>query len=78
MTVLMPINRNWFFRKESSFYLDWGEGLAQELLTGAFVLLANDDHRVTLVDADLSFLASQGRVASFDADRVVVRAWKAQ
>ena len=77
MVVLMPLNRKWFFRKESLFYLDWGDGLAQELLMGVFVQLAEDDYRVTIVDSDLSFLASQGRVASFDADRVVVRAWKA-
>ena len=51
--------------------------MAQQLLMGVFVQLAEDDYRVTIVDSDLSFLASQGRVASFDADRVVVRAWKA-
>lgn len=76
MTTKMAINRKWIFvLKNGTAVLDWGDGMAQELSSGKFLLYGPDDFSHQIMDEELESLKQAGRIASFDAQTVSIFAW---
>jgi hypothetical protein len=75
----MWINRKWLFAlTHGTPALDWGEGMAQELISGAFFCYAADEYGRLLSDAELSALMPSGRVAEFNAEQAAIYPWPSQ
>ena len=75
-TTVMWINRNWFIMlKNGTAVLDWGEGMAQELSTGAFICYTADEYGRPLRDDELFALVQAGSVASFNPQQAALYAW---
>ncbi len=71
----MPINRKWFFVLRSGIYaMDWGEGLAQNLLSGEFIRYQISEQSHAISDAELEKLQEAGRISHFDMKRVYILA----
>lgn len=74
--TLMWINRKWMFTlKDGTAALDWGEGVAQALLSGEFVSYTADDYSHLLRDDEMSLLVSAGRVAGFNDQQAAICPW---
>jgi hypothetical protein len=75
-TPLMWINRKWFFMlNNGTAALDWGEGMAQDLLSGEFIRYMPDEYSHLLGDDELASLVKTGRMASFTPQQAAVYAW---
>jgi hypothetical protein len=75
-TTLMWINRKWFFMlNNGTAALDWGEDMAQELLSGEFICYTADDYGHILNDDELTPLVEAGRIASFTPQQAAIYAW---
>ncbi len=75
-TTLMWINRKWFFMlNDGTVALDWGEGMAQELLSGEFICYGPDEYGHVLTNDELKILVKTGRVASFTPNQAAIYAW---
>ncbi len=55
--------------------LDWGDGMAQELLSGAFICYSADEYGHVLTHDELTSLVQAGRVASFTPNQAAIYAW---
>ncbi|GAB4580022.1 MAG: hypothetical protein Fur0022_27610 [Anaerolineales bacterium] len=72
----MWINRTWIFAlADGRPALDWGEGLAQHLLSGEFICYLPEEYGHLLDDDELTALVAVGRVAEFNATQVAISAW---
>lgn len=75
----MWINRKWLFAPtHGTPALDWGEGMAQELISGVFFRCPPEEHDHLLSDAELTALIATGRVAEFNANQAAIFAWPSQ
>ncbi|NUM47258.1 MAG: hypothetical protein HUU38_21365 [Anaerolineales bacterium] len=75
-SIIMWINRQWVISlTNGTAALDWGEGMAQDLLSGEFLCYSAEEYGHTLRDEDLTALHASGRVASFTALQVGLYAW---
>ena len=75
-TTIMWINRKWIFMlKDGTATLDWGEGMAQKLLSGEFTCYTPDEYSHVLRDEEMLPLIEAGRITSFNAQQVAIRAW---
>lgn len=69
----MPINRQWvYILRNGTPIFDWGDGLAQDLMSGDFLGFKNEDISHPIQDSELEILQRAGRVERFDADQVYV------
>lgn len=74
--TLMWINRKWVFALTNGILaLDWGEGMAQDLITGAFICYTPEEYGHLLDEDELTTLISDGRVSQFNADQAAIYAW---
>lgn len=63
----MPINRQWIVvLPDGTVAVDWGEGVAQDLLSGDFVPFDPSNLYHTVQNDELETLKRAGRVSSFD------------
>jgi hypothetical protein len=61
--------------KDGTAALDWGEDMAQILLSGDFTCYTPDEYSHVLRDEDMLPLIEAGRIISFNADQAAIRAW---
>ena len=74
MTIGLPVPRGWvLLTKTGEVVLDWGDGRIQDVLTGDFLNLTDQEIGGAARDADLEVLRKAGRVESFDARTVYLR-----
>lgn len=74
--TIMWINRQWIFKlKDGTIALDWGEGMAQELLSGEFICYAPDEYGHVLLEEEFSSLLDAGRVSTFNREQAAIIAW---
>ena len=74
MTTGLPVPRGWvLLTKSGEVVLDWGDGRVQDVLTGDFLQLSEQDFDRAANDADLEVMRKAGRVESFDARTVYLR-----
>ena len=72
--VEMTIHRKWFFvHKNGKLLLDWGQGKAQEVLSGQFISYVPKDYVHAVKDEMLVGLMETGKVIRFDQEQVVIR-----
>lgn len=77
--TLMWINRKWLFALTNGTpSLDWGEELAQELVSGVFFHCPLEEHGHLLSDAELTALIANGRLAEFNAEQAALYPWPSQ
>ena len=73
MTGGSPVARQWFvLRKDGSPLVDWGDGLYQDIGTGAFLHLQEKDISHAMSDDELEQLKVAGLVMSYDASQVYI------
>jgi hypothetical protein len=73
MPTGIPINRQWIYiLKNGSPVVEWGEGLAQDMLSGEFLHPAEGDYSHAIRDDELEMLKRAGRVESYDAQQVYI------
>ncbi len=69
----MPINRQWIYiLRNGTPVFDWGDGLAQDLMSGDFLDYEKNDISHPIQDNELEMLKRAGRVERFDAGQVYV------
>lgn len=77
MSVILNINRKWFFvLKNGVVAMDWGDGLAQEVISGKYLKYEDGDWDHAILDAELRELVETRRVVRFDDEKVAVLAWE--
>ena len=73
MPTGLPINRQWVYMlKNGTPVFDWGDGLAQDLLSGEFIHFDRGDFSHAIQDDELEMLKRAARIERYDADRVYV------
>lgn len=69
----VPISRQWvYILKNGTMVFDWGDGLAQDLLSGDFLQFDRGDISHTIQDDELELLKRAARVERYDQERVYV------
>ncbi|MBI3359896.1 MAG: hypothetical protein HY023_02170 [Chloroflexi bacterium] len=56
--------------KDGSFVVDWGDGQAQDLMTGEFLRASEADFSHVVYDRELDILIRRGRVIEYDSHQV--------
>lgn len=76
--TLMWINRIWIFTlADGTPAIDWGEGMAQELVSGKFVYVPGTRGHA-LLDDELDALRAAGHIAQFTETQVALYAWASE
>ncbi len=66
-----PINRHWILvLKDGSIVIDWGDDLYQDIRTGEFLSIREEDYSHHILNQELDWLVKIGRVATYDAKLV--------
>jgi hypothetical protein len=74
LTTGLSVARGWIFLAQTGeVVLDWGDGRVQDILTGEFLQLSEQDLGRPVQDADLEILRKNGRVETYDARTVVLK-----
>lgn len=69
----VPLDRQWIFvLMDGATVFDWGDGLAQDLLNGAFLPFVRNELCHPIRDDELEVLKRAGRVERYDSQRVYV------
>jgi len=71
MTAGTPVNRQWIVAlKDGTVVIDWGDGLFQDVRSGDFVSVDENDISHHLANEELDWLIRIGRVTSYTAQTV--------
>ncbi len=63
-----PINRQWIIvLKDGSIVIDWGDGLFQDIRSGEFLDVNEEDISHHVINQELDWLIKIGRVAAYDS-----------
>ena len=63
-----PINRPWIIvLNDGKIVIDWGDGVYQDILSGDFVSIREEEVSHHVLNQELDWLIKIGRVASYDA-----------
>ena len=63
-----PIKRQWIIvLNDGSIVIDWGDGIYQDIRTGAFLSIREEEYSHHILNPELEWLVKIGRVASYDA-----------
>jgi hypothetical protein len=66
-----PVSRGLVFvLGNGEVVFDWGDGRVQDILTGDFLEISDQDYGRAVLDSDLEMLKNNGRVESYD-NRIV-------
>jgi len=66
-----PINRHWVLvLKDGSIVIDWGDDLYQDISSGEFLSIREEDYSHHILNQELDWLVKIGRVAAYDANLV--------
>lgn len=68
-----PINRHWVLvLKDGRIVIDWGDDLYQDIRSGEFLSIREEDYSHHILNQELDWLVKIGRVATYDAKLVHV------
>lgn len=63
-----PINRHWVYvLQDGNIVIDWGDGIYQDVRSGDFIEVREQDFSHHIVNNELDWLMKIGRVSSYDA-----------
>lgn len=66
-----PVNRQWVIvLKDGTIAIDWGDGLFQDVRSGEFVAVVENDISHHVLNEELDWLIKVGRVSSFTTSTV--------
>ena len=66
-----PVGRPWVvLLRNGTFAIDWGDSLFQDVLSGDFMTVLEEQVSRHAQDSDLDWLIRTGRVSHFDAQQV--------
>lgn len=62
-----PINRQWIIvLNDGKIVIDWGDGVYQDVISGDFMSIREEEVSHHIVNQELDWLTKIGRVASYD------------
>ncbi len=67
----IPVNRQWVIvLKDGTIAIDWGDGLFQDVRSGEFVAVVENEISHHVLNEELDWLIKVGRVSSFNSSMV--------
>lgn len=67
----VPVEKqNVYVMQDGTFVVDWGDGQAQDLMTGEFLRVSESDFSHVIYDPELEILIRRGRVVEYDSHQV--------
>jgi hypothetical protein len=62
-----PLNRQWIIvLNDGMVVIDWGDGVYQDIVSGVFLSIREEDVSHHITNRELDWLPKTGRVASYD------------
>jgi hypothetical protein len=73
MSLGKPVSRHWIVVLENgNAVIDWGDGLFQDIMSGDFVQVNDEDISHPILDDELETLKRAGRVETYDSQNVYI------